>query len=404
MSGKISYNCLLGWLGMIISPILSLPFAIVGMIGLKKWGFVLWAFFMGLLGILYPPTGDIYRYYIDFKTISHISGSDFLLFLSFRFDYLLSIIEYILSRLGIPFDFYKFIYNFICYYILGILYLKIIYHYGNKASINLRIIVLLTIITFSISNFLFRFDFSKILFIYGCYLIFFDNNKKGWLYLIISCLNHLSMTVLLVFIILAKLKFFSFSKKILIAICICCLLLDAQLATSLLSFLPINIVDRYAVYLDGYWAKDFIQDHSILFRLQRYSSIAFTYILMLIYIMIYDKKHIKYENFVNALILVTCISSPFITVFYRFSSVLFLAVKFYFLRTFNFTKRSFNYLYIIMSLTILLNFMNLWSSRRQLSISEIYNIVLPAPCILSFSYTDDWISNNVFENGDFKHN
>lgn len=400
---KIEKYCLFGWLSLLISPILCIPFAFYGMIKVRKWGFSIWAVFMGLLGILYPPTGDIYRYYVDFKTISNVSWDNFIFFLTFRNDYLLFLIEYILSRLNLNFEIYKFLYNFISYYLLGNLFIDIVNCHNKKLSPNEKILFLFTIITFSISSFLFRFDFSKILFIYGSYKIIYSSNNYGWLYVFVACLNHLSIVILAFFLLLAKYKLFSFSRQTIIIICLICMTIDPSLATSILKFLPVSIINHYAIYLDGYWAGDFLNDHSLLFRLQRFISIGITYIAILIYIAIYNKRNLKKENLVNGMILITTLSSPFITIFYRFSSVLFLVIKFYFLRYYNYSRKSYYCLIVLFALTMTSNFMGLWSIRRQIEISKLEQIVFPAPYIICFSYSDSWVSNNVFDNGDFKH-
>lgn len=370
----------------------------------KQWGFTIWAVFMGLLGILFPPTGDIYRYYLAYRTISDVSWSNFIFYLSFRNDYLLFTLEFLLAKLGFQFDYYKFIYNFITYFILGKLYISIIKVHGDRMTKKLKCFFLFTILTFSISAYLFRFDFSKILFIYGGYIIFFENKERGWWCIVIACLNHLSMVLLAVILICARLRLFSFSKFGLIILSGICILLDANIASRLLSFMPISVIDHYSIYLDGYWAGEFLKDHSFLFKLQRYFTIGITYVGLIIYILIYKNRHIKEENFVNGLFVITSLSVPFVTIFYRFSTILFLAIKLYFLRTYNFTRKSYNCLCLLLVLTIFSNMMGVWSSRRQLGISEIEKIILPMPYILSFSYTESWISNNVFENGDFKHN
>lgn len=399
---KIEKYCLFGWLSLLISPILCIPFAFYGMIKVRKWGFSIWAIFMGLLGILYPPTGDIYRYYVDFKTISNVSWDNFIFFLTFRNDYLLFFIEYLLAKCHLNFDLYKFLYNFISYYILGKLFIDVVDSH-EKLTPAIKILILFTIIPFSFSVFLFRFDFSKLLFVYGSYNIIYNNKRRAWIIILVSYLNHLSIIILAIILLFTKIRLFSFSKHLLIVLCIICMTIDASIASSILRFLPISIVNHYAVYLDGYWAGDFLNDHSLLFKIQRFISVGITYIAILIYIIIYNKRNLKNENLVNGIILITTLSSPFITIFYRFSSVLFLVIKFYFFKYYNYSKKSYYCLVVLFALTMTSNLMGLWSIRRQIEISELDKIILPAPYIICFSYSDSWVSNNVFDNGDFKH-
>ena len=81
-----------------------------------------------------------------------------------------------------------------------------------------------------------------------------------------------------------------------------------------------------------------------------------------------------------------------------------LFIKIQFLNAFNGTRKQCKYLLILFLLTMLSNIMGLWSSRREISISDLSLICYAStPQILMHTYSEQWINKNVYENGDFNH-
>lgn len=389
----------------IIYPLLSLPLILKGMLNNKKWGYFLFACFMGLLGILYPPTGDFYRYTREYFVIKdYFDWEQFKDYLLIKQEFLLPYISYIFSKLNIPFDFSRFIYNFIAYYLLGDIYISEISrncHYTKKYSAYF----IGMFISFSLSLYLFRFFFSMILYAYGVYCIVYKRKNQGWIFVILSVLNHFSFIVFAVVLVLTKLFHFRFRKWIVILLCIPALAFGGNLMTDLLSFLPTDIVNRYSEYLDGYYAGAYLEDHSLKYRISILLSSAITYAAVIIYMITYDKKTIGKESIVNGILLVTILSSPFSTIAYRFATVLLLFIKIQFLNAFDGTRKQFRYLMILFLLTMFSNMTGLWSSRRQISISDFSLIYYAsAPQIMMHTYSEQWINKNVYEDGDFNHN
>ena len=83
--------------------------------------------------------------------------------------------------------------------------------------------------------------------------------------------------------------------------------------------MPADIVNRYSIYLDGYYAGTYLEDHSLRYRILMALSSAITYAAAIIYIITYDKKSIKNGSIVNGVLLVTTLSSPFSAIAYRFA-------------------------------------------------------------------------------------
>ena len=141
-------------------------------------GILLWSVFVGFLGILYPPFGDMYRYALDFEEYANSNLNNFLFLLSIKFDYLYSIISFSLGRLGCSSDIMRFLYNFVGTLLLSNLYLMIVSDNSELVKDRkLKIYSLFVFIPFTIGLFLFRYNFSIVLFIYGVYLVCYKRKK-----------------------------------------------------------------------------------------------------------------------------------------------------------------------------------------------------------------------------------
>ncbi len=383
-------------------PITALPLIIDGMLKRKKWGFVLFACFMGLLGMLIPPTGDFYRYT---TTYFDLIGSDWS-YLKFRLllsnDWLLTLMSYGCAKSGIHFDLVRFFYNAVGYYILSLIYLDL-YKYNPSLLRCKSWIALGAFMSFSLTFLLFRYGFSMALFLGGSYLVIYRNQNIGWLLCILAFINHFTYLIFIVILFFAKIQIFKFPKWLVISFFFLCYGLDSSIVISLFKFLPIDIVNQYSVYLDGYWAGDFLQDHSWRYRIMIFIGNAVSLALAVIYILMYDTKHLKTENLTNGVLLISVLASPFATIAIRFAMVLLWVNKIQVFSMFKPTIKYYMYLKIVFLLTMLTNITGLWSIRRQLSVSDLSMIVYsPTPILLNHTYSQKWIDQHVFKDGDFK--
>ncbi len=398
----ISSDCILTSILFIIFPLFSTPLIIKGMIQCKKWAFFLWACFMGLLGILYPPVGDIYKYTLDFQTYKGLDWNSFLYFISFKFDYLLSFVSYAIGIIDLNFDLSRFIYNFIGYLILGNICLDII---GNNNSIKgNRSAIIYTIfifIHFNIITYLWRFGLSTAFFAYGAYFIVYKNNKKGWFYISLSVLSHFSFIIFAIGLLFYRL--FKLKKWSIAILCICTLFIDSRVASLLFQYLPISIIEQYSGYIDGYYANEYVKDHSFRYQLYIFLTNSITYVAILIYLITYKnrKRNDGVISLTNTILVIACLSLPFDTLRTRFLAVLLLFIKMSVLYFYDYSKRSKLYLKILCLAVIFGNCMSVWSIRRQIEISD-YSILLysTAPQIICHTYDNKWINTHILPNGD----
>lgn len=385
----------------IFFPLYTIPWVVKGMLLGRKEAFVLWAIFMGLLGVLYPPIGDIYQYTKDYFLYKDCSWDYFLELVAFKFDYVLSLMSYFLGKIGLNFEVCRFLYNFIGYYLLGSLYISILS--GKNISLYNKYdkyYLLGFFIAFNIITFLWRFGFSSILFVYGCYQIVFLQKKKGWIFVLISALNHFSFLLFFIFLCLQQFHLFRFKRTVVMSICIFSLFINGSTLAAILPYLPYNIVQRYSIYLDGYYATEYFADHSWKYQLQVFLNSFVTYVACYFYILTYKNEDRNILSLTNAVLCLACLSLPFDTMRMRFLALLLLCIKLSFMWFYDGSRLKAKALRIMFWCVMMGNVINFWGIRRQLDVSEMPRIFYSNVFqVLSFTYDEKWIDKNVSPEG-----
>ena len=175
----------------LLSPILSFPLILLEIYNKRKYAIILFILFFSLVAYLFPPSGDLYRYYslyyINFVGISYLDIFDF-----YVFDLLWYSILYILANLDLSFQVSTFISIYIQFYI--------VYYYLKKFQI-IEMPISLRRLFLIVSSFLYlgfwinielRFMLALSLFLVEVYALI-NHNKKGVIaFFILSSLCHLS--------------------------------------------------------------------------------------------------------------------------------------------------------------------------------------------------------------------
>ena len=397
---KVSQEATITTLVFIVLPLYSVPFIINGMWKRKKWAFTLWALFMGLLGILFPPAADFYRYTMDYELYKGLDWNTFIVIASIKRDLMLPIISYFIGNLGLNFDLYRLLYNFIGYYLLGLIYLDIVNRNINLQKKKVLIYALGFFISFNISAFCHRYFLSAIFFLYGAYQIVYKEKKYGWIFIVLALFNHLSYIVQTVALILQRMHFFKFGKKLIIFLFVISFFIDESIITYIFNQLPSNFVSSYIDYVEGQWAGDFLEEHSLRYKLQLFINNLIIYFCAFIYILQYNKCDRKYTSLPNAMILLATVTSPFVTISFRFLTVAMYFIKVHLLTIYDGSLNFYKHLKIMFWLTMITNIMGLWGSRRQFYISD-YHILLYSSSvqILNHTYDSNWINENISEDG-----
>ena len=248
-------------------PLCSVPLIIRGMWKQEKWAFVLWACFMGLVGILIPPTGDFYRYTMDYELYKGLEWGDFLLYAGLKNELMLPLISYGISALGLNFDLTRFLYNFLGYYLLGLLYLDIVRNNVHLQNRRVALYALGFFISLNLATYCYRYFLSAVFFVYGAYQVVYKGHKSGWWLVGLAIFNHFSYLAQALILLFQQMRFFRFGRKTVIFLIAFSFLVDASFVTKLFSSLPFDFVSYYMVYLDGKWAGDYLEEHSWRYRL-----------------------------------------------------------------------------------------------------------------------------------------
>lgn len=384
-----------------VLPLYSIPLLLYGMWKQENWAFILWACFMGLVGILIPPTGDFYRYTMDYELYKGLEWGDFLLLASLKNELMLPLISYGISELGLHFDLSRFLYNFLGYLLLGLLYLDIVRANLNLRNKNVALYALGFFVSLSLSTFCFRYFLSAIFFVYGAYRIVYHERKSGWWFVALAIFNHFSFLVQAIVLLFQQLHFFRFGRKTVIFLILFSFLIDASFLTKLFSILPFDFVSHYMAYLDGKWAGDFLEEHSLRYKINMFVGNSIQYVCMLVYIILYYRSVPKYNSLVNSMLFLTFLSTPFVTINGRFIIVMTYFVKIHLLKIFDGEKQMLRYLKIMFWLVMLSNIMGIWSIRRQIAISDFSMMLYSSSFqILSHTYNWNWIEENVSGDGD----
>ncbi|MGG5570940.1 EpsG family protein [Myroides odoratimimus] len=249
------YNfSILAFVCFLISPILSLPFILLGIFNRERLSLFLTSLFIGVLSYYLIPAWelDISRYYLMYQEISMSNYNGFKLIVAEQNDYVFFFLYYLLSRFGISFQFLLLIistFNFYTCLLVGDLILK-----RSKASRNSyfmlmgSLILSLPILSMvSVSRFALAFSF----FMLFVYYHLKKNTKLSYSFMALSCFTHFAFAVYVPFLVLFN--FYTNRTKINRMLMVICFFVLVFTATggllNVLQRIPI-IGEKAMIYLD----------------------------------------------------------------------------------------------------------------------------------------------------------
>lgn len=388
----------------LLAPLYSLPIILKRIFDNDKYAFFLFALFMGLLAYLFPPCGDFSRYYLDYEILKGATTSQLWDFLRIRFDYIQSIVLYLLGKYNLNSDYSRLFFTLISYGLLSKIYIEIISNNALFRTRKQRKLAFWAFFLISITVFSFRFSFSAVLYVYGIYLLYYCGKRKGWIFILLSILNHVTFVCFLVPLVIYKFSVFRLSKKKLIVMVIVAGIIS-NFSMTLLDYLPFggDLFDRYIGYIDGYWAGDYRVEVSLKGMLFEYLTKITYYGVILIYIYTYPGNRsdlTKQHQLLNSMLFICLLFSVFPVVIGRFLLVLSLAMKVHIfanLKTLYIAKKA---VCLLCILTILYDCIGLWASRRELLFSDECIIITSSIYgVLEHSYDGKWFDSNIGDDG-----
>lgn len=394
----------LGILIFIIYPILSFLFILKGILKRERWAYLLGAIFMGYMGILYPPAGDMYRYAEDFNLYKELDWDQFWVFMALKFDYFLPLLSWILSKLGAYPESIRFLFVACSYYLLFDLYHDITFSNVNMTK-RTKVYSLILLVPLTFSSYLFRMGLAQVVLLYGIYWYLIKNSKKGLFFILFSAFIHVSYTPFILIAIISRFKIFNFSKGIFVCICFLLIFVESSsLGITLLRSLPFSesLLAHLEEYISGSQSEDLTSLFTIKQLIAKYFFNIVYYITLYQYYVFYksNPQPLKIKQFVNIFLLFIIMSSSVPVLHERLLNVL---KVFLILSSLYFMNNSFRMqrlLRIVVLFTVINTLFVFWQLRFFLRFSQ-FDILFQSSSVhlIDFHYTDEWISRHVDEEG-----
>lgn len=388
-----------------ILPILSLPLILRGIYHRDKRFYLLMSLFLGLMAILNPPTGDFYRYSQIFDAIADFPDIKSIIF--FRdersFDFLLQIICYSISRVGLTFEYVKAIYVFFCSYLLFRMHDDIC-NTNETLSRNKNVCFGFFFSLLMLSNFgqafIFRWFSSLLIFVYGVFLIDLKKNKNGYIFLILSLINHWGMLLMALFYALQKIKHVHFNRTTLWIFFVLTFFQVLTILNTIVDSLGIGVFQEYLKgYTEGYWANEFMKERSFKGLVVEYFNQAVFWLVYFYFIEeTKDKQAHSFRSFCHTTILVVLLVSSSFMAVGRYSAFLkYAGILYFFLNYDNHWKKFFKYFVVV---SVMMLFMFAYGNRRsyiygysdKIFYSTFYEI-------LTTKYPSSWAERNLTQDG-----
>ena len=386
----------------ILCPILSLPFIFYYISKRKYEAMTLLSLFMALCSILWPPTGDLYRHNMMYYEFQKMSIDQFIVFISMQFDFILYLISFSFAKLGLPFEYIRAILVFVVYQMTFWTFRDCLRQNPNldKSYMLFFLLFFLSVLFFVITQGL-RYGFAIYLFAFGAYLYLIDKNSIGLFCMILSIFVHYSLIPYLLLLLFVKFVANVSSFKIVILSAICIFTFSSSIGESIINVLPIGdeLNRTLLIYTSGYYSGEFLDDHSLFYQLSRILTSVMVY--PLIYFVVRNDIEGEMHKYAKWLVVL-------IAIYYAISSTLFMRISQFFIPiglcifVLLYSSKFKRYSLLVLLCGILSFVSQIYTFRREATISREYMLFCPVAVSLSSEYTYDWIMDNVYEDGSGK--
>lgn len=189
-----------------VSPLLFLPYVILGMRRCEKWAFLLFALFLGLWAWLTIPFADLFRHsehYFNYEgePYSSIFDKFFVGNETVEYDIIVPTLDWLMVNHGIPFQFLRFFEASIGFLLISSVleYMlknsKVVY---SKADVWYRFLIMGLFMELMLLILGVRFGFATCLYVYGLHCWYNKGNKlQGIIFLLLALGFHMSFSVLI---------------------------------------------------------------------------------------------------------------------------------------------------------------------------------------------------------------
>lgn len=243
----------------LISPIISLPTILLGLVKRRLISYIVYALFIAFISYMFIPTieMDKSRHFEFYQYIKHFSLQEFFIY-NFKDspDFLFRLFLYLGSVIGISFHHIIFFVTFLTVYLIFLTYYKYIKNSGLSKRYNI-IIAFLIIFSLSYIDIIsgLRYTLALALVFYGFYIGIKSHKKMGFIFIFLGLLTHFGIiSFLLLYLIYPLLDKIHIKKlKILLLISVFFVLIPQSLMLEIFQSLGISkAIDTKAnAYLGG---------------------------------------------------------------------------------------------------------------------------------------------------------
>lgn len=373
-----------------LSPLLSLPFILIGMYERKRAMFVYFSFFMALVSYLTFPASDLYRH---FRIYMEYIGMSFDMFvLTLPGDFLTQSVSFLFAKLGVPYDYCRFVFTVVFY----VLILKVFNLMINESSIvytNKEYFKRLLIYLMFVDYFTFvigvRSGFATTFYLLGIYYLIENISIfKSLSYFVIAMCVHYSMLYLIILSICLSVVYSYVPKnKWMIGLVMLVFSLSANFFISYVeSYFIVNDMNDAASYFgDGIWGTgdfDVKSTRGMLFSVMRKSIV---FILISFWFFNISKKN-YWDKWIAGLVSLYLLSFSLVTLSSRIYLMLIALLSLYICKIEMVFNRKIKNTNILLFTAIFSVLIQLFSKRDFLRISDYERLILPVPYILSQHY------------------
>lgn len=307
---------------MFFNIFLSLPFILIRVFKRKESVFLI-ALFISVLGFYFRPIGgDLFRYYNAFNSVDSIN----FFFLNTRDLYAKFLVSFIYEA-GLS------------KYTLGLISAFITYYFSLKAFfIELKekkikkwyfLFFIIFFLHIPVTGYTgVRFYPAVSVFTYGI-ILYFNKEKKGFVYLLLSMLIHFSMSIpvfLLIFYIILKRRFtVSFLKKLALISLVLGLVLNENIILNITQILNQVFFGKEFFslsYIGGEWGVEYVQKFNTIGYIDFFIQLTLKKLTLVFYLLTLDEKD-KRVKYILLLVILTLVLQNFKTPFERYFYIVF---------------------------------------------------------------------------------
>lgn len=376
----------------LFSPLIALGGIFVEIFNKQRYAVFLLSLFLSICAYIYIPSGDLYRYWVQYKTYETASIHEIIS--NYQFDYIVYILLWISAKLELGHAFIRFILMFICFNVYTSIILKILSTIdGKKEFFRLFMLSILLFPFWGILTGL-RFGTASVFVFVSAYFYFVVNSKlKGIFFIALASLTHFSCIVLIPLMIISR-CFHEISRSFLIISVSFILLFNVFILPDISIFSDIIFYSKIEAYTSG---NDYVDTTSPL--LQLFIKLPRILLLPIIIYVVFIQKVSCFRNYIFLIILLVCFVMPYETPFGRYLSLLsYLSFLGYLLDYVHRRISSWRILLACYSLLFILQAMPLYKSLLLSNYPSL--LYTPYPLCLTQTYDDLWIWNHIHDTGE----